>query len=117
MRYTYSLQPHYAKATRPVLFTTADGKQWPVTIALILNWGIDTETDNAADGLLEWIQKAEKTGEASEVQLQLLALSSGVRYVTRKHSDFPYPDIYMFSPNYKEKGHYILLAKPSVYGD
>lgn len=117
MRYSYTLQPQYAKANRPVLFTTAEGVQFLVTIALFLTWGIDAETDNAADSLLELLQKAEQTGVVSEVQLQLLALEHGVRYVTRKRQDCPYIDIYLFSPYRKEKGHYISLTKPSVYGD
>ena len=105
------LKPQYAETGRAIQFTLADGSKVLASVDVFLCWEADTITDTAADLLLEWLQEACQKGWASEAQLAALALSCGVRFVPKKHSD-GYPGFYLLSPYREKVGHYIGLRKP-----
>ena len=110
-----SIRPHYAEAGRVVSLSLPDGSRIKAAVALLLEYGVDRETDTAADYLLDWLQKVNTSGRASLSDLEGIAEACGVRFVVTTHPECPYPNVYLLSPTQDRMGHFVLFTYPEDF--
>ena len=92
--------------------TLADGRQVTAAVALLLDYTLDEGSCVVADRLLEWLQKVERTGKATLLELEALTHGTGVRFVDSHHPESTYPNVYFFAPFSDRHGHLVLVTLP-----